>query len=219
MAIHPGNPLEHDPRIWRASQSKASHLSSVTTGFSDLDRLLAGDGWPRGTLIDCHCPQAGIGEVELFRTAMTILCQQHTALFWVDPPHTPYAPALERAGILPEQFFMIRTTDDEDRVWTLEQLLRSPVSGLVIGWGRNRDPAWLRRLQLAAENGDTLGILVTTGETTRAPSPAPVRLVLSPAPQQSLEVRILRQRGGRAGHIQLPLPSVTTDDGAHARDI
>jgi len=215
MAIHPESQIERDPRLWRASQYKHSSLSSVASGFAELDRLLAGDGWPRGTLIECHCPQTGIGEIELFRRAMVFCCRQRQSLFWVDPPHTPYAPALERADIALNQFFLIRTGDDEDRVWTLEELLRCPASGLVMGWSRHHNPAWLRRLQLAAENGDTMGILVITSGPEQAPSPTPVRLALSPAPEQALELVIQRQRGGQAGHLYLPLPPIVADDKAN----
>lgn len=215
MTIHPENKLENDPRIWRASQHKSSILPTVTSGFSELDHLLAGDGWPRGALIECHCPQTGIGEIELFRRAMALCCRQQETLFWVDPPHTPYVPALERADMTPEQFFLIRTTDDEDQVWTLEQLLQCPSSGLVMGWSRRRNPSHLRRLQLASENGDTMGIMMITSGPARAPSPAPVRIALAAANGQALDLEIQRQRGGQPGSLRLPLAPVIADAGIH----
>ena len=211
MTIHTINRIENDPRIWRASQHKQPDARAVTTGFPELDRLLAASGWPRGALIECHCPDSGVGEIRLFQKAMEVVSGQQQSIFWVDSPHTPYAPALHQFDIDLAHFFQVRTRDDEDRVWALEQLLKCPAAGLVIGWSPSCNPAHLRRLQLAAEGGDTLGIVVITSGAVRSNSPAPVRLALSPA--RDLQVDIQRQRGGQAGRLVLTLPPLLPDHG------
>jgi len=113
-----------------------------------------------------------------------------------------------------EHFFLIRTNDDEDRIWTLEQLLKCPAAGLVMGWSPSFTPAHLRRLQLAAEGGDTMGVVVITSGPVHSASPAPVRLALTPALTQGLRIDIQRQRGGQAGRLSLALPPLLPDHGS-----
>ena len=206
MTIHSTNRIENDPRIWRASQHKAPDVQAMATGFPELDDRLAASGWPRGTLIECHCPESGIGEIRLFQRTMATCSGQQQNVFWVDPPHTPYGPGLGQSGMDLAHFFLVRTDDGEDRIWTLEQLLKCPAAGLVMGWSRSCNPAHLRRLQLAAESGDTMGVVIITAGTMRSSSPAPVRIALSPAPGLGLRIDIQRQRGGQAGRLNLPLP-------------
>jgi|AntDeeMetagen681_2_1112603.scaffolds.fasta_scaffold00029_30 hypothetical protein len=214
MTIHTANRLENDPRIWRASQHKTPNAEAVATGFPELDHLLATSGWPRGALIECHCPDSGIGEIRLFRRVMELCSGQGQTVFWVDPPHTPYAPGLSQFEMALEHFFLIRTNDDEDRIWTLEQLLKCPAAGLVMGWSPSFTPAHLRRLQLAAEGGDTMGVVVITSGPVHSASPAPVRLALTPALTQGLRIDIQRQRGGQAGRLSLALPPLLPDHGS-----
>lgn len=211
MTIHTDRRIENDPRIWRASQHKTPDVRAIATGFPQLDNLLAASGWPRGTLIECHCPHAGIGEIRLFQQVMAGCSGQEQNVFWVDPPYTPYAPCLAQSGMDLAHFFLIRTSDDEDRIWTLEQLLKCPAAGLVMGWSRSCNPAHLRRLQLAAEGGDTLGVVMITAGSFQTASPAPVRLALSPEPAQGLRIDIQRQRGGQPGQLSLPLPTLLPD--------
>lgn len=206
MTVHTTSRIENDPRIWRASQHKTPDAQALGTGFPELDQLLAASGWPRRTLIECHCPESGIGEIRLFQRVMATCSGQKQNVFWVDPPHTPYAPGLDQAGMDLSRFFLIRTDDDEDRTWTLEQLLKCPAAGLVMGWTPSCNPAHLRRLQLAAEDGDTMGVVMITSGSVRPASPAPVRLALSPAAEQGLRIDIQRQRGGQAGGLSLQLP-------------
>ena len=64
----------------------------------------------------------------------------------------------------------------------------------------------MRRLQLAAEAGGSLGILYRPAEAVREHSPAALRLRLAPT-RAGLTVEIHKCRGGRAGtRLQLPLP-------------
>ena len=209
MAVNPRKQLEQDPRLWRASQQKAAHIQGIASGFEALDRLLAASGWPQGALIECHCPLNGIGELQLFAHAMRQCTHNGEALFWVDPPHTPYPPAMEGLELPTEHCFMVRTDSHSDHLWALEQLLGNNASGMVLGWSRRRDPASLRRLQLALEESRTLGVIVTPAQDAGQASPAPLRVSIDPIPGENrLQVTLLRQRGGQAGTRTLQLPSI-----------
>ncbi|XOZ33937.1 translesion DNA synthesis-associated protein ImuA [Halomonadaceae bacterium KBTZ08] len=210
MALHTPTQLEQDPRLWRASQHKAAHSRGVPSGFEALDQLLASSGWPLGALIECHCPFNGIGELQLFAHAMRQCTDNGAALFWVDPPHAPYPPGLEGLGLALAHCFMVRTASRADHLWTLEQLLGSSASGMVMGWSRRRDPAALRRLQLALEDSQVLGVMLIPEAGAGQASPAPLRLSVEPVPGENrLQVTLQRQRGGQAGTRTLQLPAIT----------
>ena len=209
MAVHPRTQLEQDPRLWRASQQKVVHSPGITSGFETLDQLLATSGWPRGALIECHCPLPGVGELQVFTHAMRHCVSNGAPLFWVDPPHAPYPPALDGMGLPAEHCFMVRTGSRSDHLWSLEQLLGSGAAGMVLGWSRHRDPASLRRLQLAVEDSSTLGVIITPANGAGQASPAPLRIAIDPVPGENrLQVTLLRQRGGQAGKRTLSLPSI-----------
>jgi hypothetical protein len=60
----------------------------------------------------------------------------------------------------------------------------------------------IRRLQLAAERGRTLGILFRSQSAARESSPAILRMVVEPSSQGS-RITLLKSRGGRNGSIEI----------------
>jgi len=75
----------------------------------------------------------------------------------------------------------------------------------------------LRRLQLAAEAGDALGVLFRPRHFVQRPSAAALRIQLAPGIDGGLSVSILKRRGGWAAgpvhlqtHAALALYSRTT---------
>ncbi|HBG30491.1 MAG TPA: hypothetical protein DDW98_07675 [Gammaproteobacteria bacterium] len=80
----------------------------------------------------------------------------------------------------------------------VEQMLRAGVFGAVVGWVREADMQALRRLQLAAEAGHTIGVLMRPMSAELQPSPAALRLKLTRV-ESRLDVEVLKARGGRIG--------------------
>ncbi|WP_366926934.1 ImuA family protein [Pseudogemmobacter hezensis] len=83
-------------------------------------------------------------------------------LFWILPQHEPLRPMARGlpAGI-GERLHLIETRSETDLLWAIEETLRARPSGLVIG--EPAKPLSLtagRRLQLAAEAGQTTGLLL-----------------------------------------------------------
>ena len=76
--------------------------------------------------------------------------------------------------------------------------MRCPAGGAVLGWPAYIIDKNVRRLQLAAEAGGSLGILYRPPEAARESSPAALRLRLHAA-SDGLAVEIHKSRGGRAG--------------------
>jgi hypothetical protein len=71
----------------------------------------------------------------------------------------------------------------------------------VVAWPQKLDARTFRRLQLAAEQGGTLGLLVRPQRVRHEPSWAEVRLWVEPLPAAApeaarrLRIRLLRTRG------------------------
>ncbi len=91
---------------------------------------------------------------------------------------------------------MVRTRRSQDALWAAEQALRSGTCRAVLVWSEQVDSRRLRRLQLAAEEGDCLGIVFRPDAAKNRPSPAALRLRIAidgGRPQLDL----LKVRGGR----------------------
>lgn len=188
--------LQSDPRIWRGSRTLAD-FPVVSTGFPELDQVLPGGGWPMRVLTEVSVSAWGIGELSMLLPAMREIHGGGFWLVWVSPPFEPYAPALCRSGLDLQRVLIVDTADSEaDFWWVMEKLLRHPAARLVLGWPRWIRGKLLRRLQLCAEEGGTMGMLFHREPIDH--TPAPLRLALSPF-AGGLEVRVLKARGGCGG--------------------
>ena len=145
------------PDVWRGGQISAA-VKTVPSGFDELDALLAG-GWPQSALTELIMPHQGIGGLRLLMPALAQLSRDDRWICWVAPPHIPYAPALVSAGIDLSRVLLVHPRARQDGLWALEQSLRSGNCGAVLAWPTLEDSVILRRLQLTAEAGNTLGFL------------------------------------------------------------
>ncbi len=198
--------LRH-PALWRGGSAGAPE--TVPTGFRALDARLPGGGWPLSTLIELLVPAVGVGEIRLLLPALRTLAAaaggEPRWIAWLAPPHLPYAPALADAGLDPARMLVIRPRAGQDRLWAMEQALRSGACAAVLGWtGQACDPS-LRRLKLAAEEGRTPAFLLRSAAHRDDGSPAALRLALA-ARDYGLDVEILKSRGGGPARIErLPI--------------
>jgi hypothetical protein len=193
------NTLMQDDRVWQGQHHTRTGQPTEPTGYQVLDNQLGGVGWPRGALSECLLDEPGIGELHLLLPLMQRLSQAGKTVFWLNPPHTPYAPALARGGVNLDQVILINTEDDGDFLWTLENCLRSPVTGLVMAWPGKLAARDIRRLQLAAEAGSNVCVLFRERRHAEQNSPAALRLDLTAGSQQALKVNVLKRRGSWPG--------------------
>jgi hypothetical protein len=112
----------------------------------------------------------------------------------VAPPHVPYAPAWQAAGVELRQLSVI-AAEGKDALWAAEQCLRSGSCGAVLCWPVHADDKALRRLQVAAESGQTLAFACRPQAAAVNASPAALRLIIELRPPQW---RVLKCRGGVA---------------------
>jgi hypothetical protein len=183
--------LEH-PALWRGEEC-ARIAAAVPSGFAALDRCLPGGGWPQGALTELVVQTEGIGELALLMPACARLTHTGRSLLFVAPPYIPYAPALAAAGLDLPRLLLIKAESRKDKLWALEQALKSPRCGAALGWIENIDDRSLRRLQLACERSGACGFLFLARSEAR--SSAALRLELSINADGCLAVRILKRRG------------------------
>jgi len=190
--------LDKNPAIWKgASQSVNIRPQGISSGYQALDAILPWHGWPRQGLIEIISAR-DIGELHLLMPVLTLLSQQQQPSVWIAPPHTPYAPALLQAGIALEHIFIIQSNIGwRQQLWSLEKALQTTDCPLVLAWLRQINIPVLRRLQLAAQTGNTLGVLFHQRHINNSPSvlQLTVQPGKPPGAYGKLEVRVLRARG------------------------
>lgn len=185
------------PDIWRG-RGRDSRGGGEATGFTALDARLPEGGWPRGALTELLPTRAGIGELRLLMPALARISRGARWVAWVDPPHIPHAAALHACGIDLAHTLVVRTRDGRERLWALEQALRAGTCAAVLAWPGRIATTACRRLQLAAEAGNSLGFLFRDPAERDQPSHAALRLLLE-SERGGLVVEPLKQRGGWPG--------------------
>lgn len=187
-------------QVWKG-QPLGLPVNIQPTGYANLDGALPAGGWPDSALSEILHAHDGIGELQLLWPTLARLNAAGERVMLVAPPFIPYVPAWQAAGINQRQLVMVDATGDQ-ALWAAEQCLRSGCFGAVICWPQRAGDRAMRRLQVAAETGETLAFAYRSLAEVLNPSPAALRLIMDGAPGQ---VRILKARGGRpsAGFISL----------------
>jgi protein ImuA len=171
---------------------------ALPSGFAELDANLPGGGWPSGAIAELMSDAIGIGELGLLMPALSNLARAGRYIAWIAPPYLPYAPALAQRGLPLERILLIRTQTLQQSLWATEQALRCAAIGAVLSWPAHIVDKNVRRLQLAAEAGGSLGFLYRPPEAALESSPAALRLRLHAA-SEGMVIEIQKSRGGRAG--------------------
>jgi hypothetical protein len=90
-----------------------------------------------------------------------------------------------------------------EALWAFEQTLGSGASDIALAWAaRSPRARAIRRLQLAAERGKTLGVLFRPLRAARESSAAVLRIAVEPKPDGA-RVTLLKSRGGARGSIEV----------------
>ncbi len=125
---------------------------------------------------------------------------EHKYLFWIGGAQ--FLPTIQLlAAILPghrliERCIFIDPPNQSDRIWTIDQTLRSGAAAAVIANGAGADMAASRRWQLAATAGGVCGLLARPPWEMHAPCLSVTRWHVQPAPTHTSNphwhVRLLR---------------------------
>jgi hypothetical protein len=202
---------------------------TLSWGTAELDRLLAGSPLRYGMLIEwLSGVAAATGAATLSLLSAREACRAGGALVVIDRQQTFYPPAAAAWGIDLSRLLIVRPRGARDELWAAVQALRSPAVAAVWAMINRLDSREFRRLQLAAQAGRTLGLLLRPAHVRGQPSWADVRLQVGPSsvvrcPLQSnhgprttdhgryVQIRVLRSRAGRPGGSVI----LEIDDAAH----
>lgn len=185
--------LLHNAAIWRGSEHSRVESDSIASGFNAFDEVLG--GWPLGALIELVTRHEGIGEFSVLLPALARLSKDERWIALIDPPYIPYAPALFHAGIDLAKIVVIRVPGTADTLWAMNQALHSGACSAVIGWPASITEQAIRRLQLASEAGQALGVYFARPGAAMRTSPVPYRLRIGGS-IDNIRIEVLKRRGG-----------------------
>jgi len=225
------------PALWRGRQVNSEGHRVVRSGWPMLDALLPGGGWPLGSLIEVGIPAPGSGECALFlplwvdpparidatskpaspgagtsrapsrRTKPLPAAATQKLVTLIDPPFLPYAPGWQQRGVALSRLWWVRAQSERQRLWAAEQSLRSGICAAVMLWPQDIEGNALRRLQLAAESSDALGLCFRPEAELAHASHAPIRLHLRPG-AACWDIELIKCRGRTGGaRLRIPHPS------------
>jgi len=185
---------------------------AISWGCTELDQFMPGGSLQPGMLVDLLYECRGSGATSLaMHCAKQAVAQQSGPLVVVDRGGCFYPPAAVARGVEARDLIMVGTDTSRgamsgaEELWALDQALRCKGVAVVMAWIDKIDPHAFRRLQLAAEVGQTLALLIRPDRVRALPTWADVQLLVSPSVQarsmnenRFCRVTLLRQRG-RAG--------------------
>lgn len=202
--------MREQPILWKG-RSLARQVDTATpaldTGFPALNSLLLSGGWPQASLLEIQVDEWGQGELQLLLPTMAALSQAGQQLAWIAPPYVPYAPAIQAAGVDLDYLLIIEQSEPADIAWAAEKCLHHAAAAMVLFCLPLADARHIRRLQLAANAGNSLGVLLHKGPTRQ--TPVPLRLKTHYV-EQGLHVEVLKSRFGMEQGRQTVLPQPLT---------
>ncbi len=216
MALTPSGPLslEFRPRrvvlpagMPRVQLDSAGGAACVATGVPEIDTALPWGGLPCGV----HEIAGNRGEAAGIAFAALLIGRRSGPVLWCRAWRTaattgePYGGGLGGLGLSSDRLILVEAAKPADLLWSMEEGARSPGLAAIVGEGVKADLTASRRLQLAAESGrglvlllpDSGGAAASLSALTRwhvASSPSAIDAGGPGAPRWTLALR--RCRGG-----------------------
>ena len=184
--------LQNRQLIWQASQTEAPYEHCQSTGFVALDKLLGG-GWPQHTVIELQSHGA-CAEVQLIDKALDGSGSELLQI-WINPPAKLCAEYLLQQKRSLHQVLQLQAPRSADALWAAELCLKSGSCADVLLWQHQLNLTQLKRLQLAAAQGQSQLYLFRPALAEQQLLPWALSLQLLPV-SAGLQIRILKRKGG-----------------------
>jgi hypothetical protein len=205
ISCHDGKLHALDASSRVARRHAVDDRSAFRTGLEAFDALPPGGVLTRGAVHELlHAPGH---PTSMFPAAWLAKCAagQH-AVIWSDPDHELYPPALTALGIPLERVFLLHPASEADQIWALAECLRCRGVAAVVAAlpPRQRWPrVQARRLQLAAEQGGGVGLLMRSTSRSSGEHAAVTRwLVKSESGERNVQrwrIQLIFGHGGQVG--------------------
>jgi protein ImuA len=171
-----------------------------------LEQLLPEGSLPPGSLVELLAEDEGTGVATLALLLTQPRWQAGGAVVVIEETARFYPPAAVGLGLPLERILLVRPGSPADVLWAFEQSLRCRGVAVTVGRLERLSDQAGRRLQLAAEAGGGLGLLLRPIRARGQPSWADVRLRVEPLPlgpgaardslQRCWQIELLRCRKG-----------------------
>ena len=203
--------------------SPKSRREGFHTSLADWDALLPNHTWPRAAIHELLSPTTDHWQLTTNNwqlafplTPAAILAthaRQAGLIVWIDPDRQIYPPALAGLGIPLDRVLWIHPAKPRDLVWAIAECLRCPGVDVTIATPPPLSRIEARRLQLAAETGGGIGLLLRPHNPT-AIYAAATRWLVTPIPAtrdgRRWNIQLLHGHGGLTGQsINLELDHET----------
>lgn len=139
------------------------HAQRLPFGVGRMDPELAGGGLAAHALHEVAGETPSLGDdaaATLFTAGIAARAASGGIVLWVLSRVDLFAPGLAQAGLSPERLMQVDARRDEDALAVMEESLRQGGLSAVVGEVSRADLTTTRRLQLAAEEGGTMGLLL-----------------------------------------------------------
>lgn len=181
--------------VWRGTELEHRTTAVRSTGWSELDAELPGGGWPEQSVVEILAAQPATLEWRLLGPALQAVTAADGHVVLVAPPRHPYVPGLQQLGLSERHVIWIQADAPAERLWTVEQLVKSRAAGAVIAWLPKARAEQIRRLQVCAQGCEGLIFLCRPDAARHEPSAAPLRVHASVGIDWELHVQVLKRRG------------------------
>lgn len=201
---------------WEAEHHRVQGTRVISSGFPSLDRLLPRGGFLANQGVEWFMerPGSGAGLLALHvaaRASQAARPHGQGLIVILDAVRTFYPPAVFACGITPRDLVVVRPRNESETLWAADQALRSSAVAAVWGVLPRIRARYGRRLQLAAESGNTLGLWIRPASMQPAPSWVDVQLLVRPLPthdpnrgtERRWRIDVLRCRGGTGGSLEV----------------
>ena len=184
---------------------RVSLTRSFATGLQALDALAPQQAMARGAVHELlfdhdHAPPNFVAALFARAAAGS---SDVAPIIWCDTQRDLYPPALPALGIDLKKLYLLHPDNDADESWAITECLRCAGVGAVVASPRCLSRIVARRLQLAAERGGSVGILLRPRDRSASVYAAATRwLVASHPGERTLQrwtIQLLHGHGGRIG--------------------
>ena len=208
-------PLDR-PALISALRARIARMERA--GAADALAARGEDAIPLSPGIDSSLPWGGLARAALHEVlaaepgaaaafAAMVLARAGGTVLWIAPDPDAWPPGLARFGLSPAQLVLVRAARQQDALWAMEETLRCPAVGAALLACGEIDLTAARRLQLAAEAGGVVGLLLRPDEDNATPTAALTRWRIGATASDSTSphalgdpawsLELLRCRGGR----------------------